>query len=92
MKEPTRKEAVLREAFGSSSDEDDCSPPSASEPPDESVRIQPQQSTTQGFVTLDVTSYSQVRRLNAIEQQGNTGAGLKVLLPEKTDIKDKGRI
>ena len=82
----------MKEAFGSSSDEDDCSPPSPSEPPDESVRIQPQPSTTQGFVTLDVSSYSQVRRLTTIEQQGNTHAGLKVLLPEKTDIKDKGGI
>ena len=81
----TRKEPILKDAFGSSSEDEVCSPPSASDIP------HARESDTQGFVGFNVREYSQVRRKSAKEQEGDTRAGIKVLLPHASATEDKGR-
>ena len=80
----------MRELFGTSSEAEECSSTSTS--PD--VPQPEQESSNQGFVTVDLRSYSQIARKTPGEQLQEAGikrTGLKVLLPEKAVASDPGK-
>ena len=84
---------MLKDAFGSSSEDEGCTSPSAAdlsqEPPNRPG--QAQLSGPQGFVTFDVRKHSNIGRKTANQQEGDKRAGIKVLLPENSAIVDEGR-